>query len=138
MQDRHQVTGLDRSKLSGVPFELLRADLLDPALEHQILDAVRPEAIIHCAAMADPDACELDPDGTHRINTDLPGELADYCFRRGIRFLHLSTDSVFDGTQDGIYTEKDAPNPLTVYSRSKFDAEGSVLSANPLAIIARV
>lgn len=138
MQDRHQVTGVDRSKLAGVPFELLRADLLDSTLEHEILDAVRPEAVIHCAALADPDACELAPDAARRMNAELPGELAGACARRGIRFLHISTDAVFDGTKDGEYTESDAPNPLGVYARSKLDAEQAVLSANPQAIIARV
>jgi dTDP-4-dehydrorhamnose reductase len=134
MQERHQVTGVDRSKLSGVPFELLRADLLNSTLEHEILDAVGPEAVIHCAALADPDACELAPGAARRMNADLPGELAGACARRGIRFLHISTDAVFDGAKDGEYMESDAPNPLGVYARSKLDAEQSVLSA----IIARV
>jgi len=138
MHSRHEITGVDRSRLSGVPFELLRADLLDASLEHQILDAVRPDAVIHCAAMADLDACESDPEGARRMNAELPGELAAACAGRGIRLLHISTDAVFDGTKDGIYTEADPPNPLGVYSRSKLDGERAVLSANAGAIVARV
>jgi dTDP-4-dehydrorhamnose reductase len=138
MHARHEITGVDRSKLSGVPFELLRADLLDTGLEHRILDTVRPDAVIHCAAMADLDACESDPEGARRINAELPGELAAACAGRGIRLLHISTDAVFDGTKDGIYTEADTPNPLGVYSRSKLDGERAVLSANAGAIVARV
>jgi dTDP-4-dehydrorhamnose reductase len=138
MQARHAITGVDRSKLSGVPFELLRADLLDTGLEHRILDAVRPDAVIHCAAMADVDACESDPESARRMNAELPGELAAACAGRGIRMLHLSTDAVFDGMKGGTYTESDAPNPLGVYSRTKLDGERAVLGANAGAIVARV
>jgi dTDP-4-dehydrorhamnose reductase len=138
MHDQHQITGVDRSKLYGVPFELLRADLLDSAAEHQMLDAVRPDAVIHCAALADPDACEANPDYARRLNAELPGELATACAMRGIRLLHISTDAVFDGTKDGVYTEADTPNPIGVYSRSKLDGERAVLSANPDALVARV
>lgn len=138
MHSRHEITGVDRSKLSGVPFEVLRADLLDAGLEHRILDGVRPDAVIHCAAMADVDACETNPEGARRINAELPGELAAACAQRGIRLLHLSTDAVFDGTNGGIYTESDAPNPLGVYSRTKLDGERAVLGANASAVVARV
>ena len=138
MHSRHEITGVDRSKLSGVPFELLRADLLDTGLEHRILDAVRPDAVIHCAAMADVDACESDPEGARRVNAGLPAELAVACAGRGIHMLHLSTDAVFDGMKGGIYTESDAPNPLGVYSRTKLDGERAVLGVNAGAIVARV
>jgi dTDP-4-dehydrorhamnose reductase len=121
-----------------VPFELLRADLLDSSLEHEILDTVRPDAVIHCAAMTDLDACELDPQGARRLNADLPGELAESCARRGVQLLHLSTDAVFDGAKDGIYTEADAPRPPGIYAATKLQGENNVLFANPDAIVARV
>jgi dTDP-4-dehydrorhamnose reductase len=52
--------------------------------------------------------------------------------------VHISTDAVFDGTKTGAYTEDDAPNPLSVYARTKRDGETAVLEANPNAIVARV
>ena len=55
-----------------------------------------------------------------------------------MRLIHISTDAVFDGTKDGIYTEDDVPNPLGVYAQTKLDGEHNVLSANPDAIVARV
>ena len=51
--------------------------------------------------------------------------------------MHISTDAVFDGTR-GNYTEKDEPNPLGVYARTKLEAEWAVAEADPGAIIARV
>jgi len=134
----HQITGVDRNKLSGVPFELLRADLLDSGLEHRILEAVRPEAVIHCAALADLEACDKNPAGAQRLNADLPGEMAKACAMRGIRLLHISTDAVFDGTKNGNYTEADPPSPPGIYSTTKLQGEKNVLSADPDAIVARV
>src|SRR6185503_4695022 len=69
---------------------------------------------------------------------ELPRELADACARRNIKFVHLSTDAVFDGTREGPYTEDDEPNPQGVYSQTKLDGERAVLETNPDAIIARV
>lgn len=135
---QHEITGVDRSKLAGTPFELLRADLLDRQAALHVLDTVRPEAVIHTAANANVDACEADPQGTRRLNAELPGELAEACARRSIRLAHISTDAVFDGTLQREYTEEDAPNPLGVYAQTKLDGERNVLSAYPQAIVARV
>jgi len=136
--ERHTVIGADRCKLTGVPFELFCADLLDAGALDRILDAARPERLIHCAALADLEACEADPSLARRLNATLPGELAAACLKRGVRLVHLSTDSVFDGTKEGVYTESDLPNPPGVYSATKLQGEQNVLSANPAAIIARV
>jgi dTDP-4-dehydrorhamnose reductase len=132
------VIGVDRQRLVNTPFELVNADLLDPGAVNSVLDAARPNWLIHCAALADLEACEADPSLARRLNADLPGELAAGCSKRGIRLVHLSTDSVFDGTKDGVYTESDLPNPPGVYSATKLQGEQNVLLTNPDAIIARV
>ena len=117
--------------------KVLKADLLEPGSMEQILDQTQPDWVIHCAAMAILDACEADPARARQINTKVPGKLAAYVARGGARLLHVSTDAVFDG-QRGEYTEEDAPNPLSVYARTKLDGERAVAEANPEAIIARV
>ena len=134
----HEVTGVDRGKLANTPFKLFKADLFDAGAVDSILDNAKPEWLINCAAMADLDVCEDKPDLAHRINTDIPGELAKACRSRGIRFIHISTDAVFDGEKDGFYTEDDAPNPINIYSKTKFDGERAVLQNNSKAIVARV
>jgi dTDP-4-dehydrorhamnose reductase len=58
--------------------------------------------------------------------------------RASVRFIHISTDAVFDGAKDGIYTEDDTPNPPGVYAQTKLLGEQNVLSANPAAAVARV
>lgn len=138
MHKSHTIIGVDRQKLANTPFDLIKADLLEADALPRVLDESKPDALIHCAANALVDACEQTPDVTHALNAVLPGKLASACFERDIRILHISTDAVFDGRKEGIYTEDDAPNPLGVYAQTKLDGEIAVLDANPNAAIARV
>lgn len=134
----HEVIGVDRSKLIHAPFRILKKDLLEADAVDFILDAVKPDWLINCAALADLDACEENPDLAHRLNTDLPRQLARACKVRNVTCVHISTDAVFDGEKDGFYTEEDAPNPLGVYSKTKLAGEWAVLTENAKAIVARV
>jgi dTDP-4-dehydrorhamnose reductase len=134
----HTIIGVDRAKLAGVPYELVRADLTQPGVIAQLIDVHRPEAIIHTAANANVDACQSDPQGAQRLNAELPGELASICAIKGVRLVHISTDAVFDGTLLDAYTEEHAPHPLGVYAQTKLEGERNVLSANLEAIVARV
>lgn len=134
----HEVLGVDRGRLKTPPFQTIRRDLLDDGAADSILDEARPDWLIHCAAFADLDACEANPDLARRLNTDLPLALAKACKERSIRMIQLSTDAVFDGMKSGLYTEDDAPIPVSVYARTKVNAEHAVLESNPEAIVARV
>jgi dTDP-4-dehydrorhamnose reductase len=136
--ERHTIVGVDRGKLHDTPFELIRADLLEPGACARLIDIAKPEAIIHTAALANLEACESDPDLARAMNVELPGMLAEVCAKHSIPLIHLSTDAVFDGTKDGIYTEDDLPSPPGVYSATKLQGEINVLSAHPSAAIARV
>jgi dTDP-4-dehydrorhamnose reductase len=134
----HDVIGIDRGKLKSAPFQVLKADILNMDELNSILDSLNPDWFINCAALANLEKCEEDPLQARILNTDLPGELAIACAKRNIPFVHLSTDSVFDGTKEGIYTEEDEPSPPGVYSKTKLDGERAVQQVNPQAIIARV
>lgn len=134
----HEVTGVDRAMLKSAPFQVINADLLMDGEVERILEQAKPDWLIHCAALADLDLCEEDPANARRLNTDLPLDLVTACRARGIRMVQISTDAVFDGTREGIYTEQDEPHAVNVYSQSKLDAERAVLEADPGAIVARV
>ncbi|MBC7878989.1 MAG: SDR family oxidoreductase [Anaerolineales bacterium] len=136
--NEHDIIGVDRSKLVNPPFKILKMDLLESDAVDSILDDAQPEWLINCAALANLDACEADPDLARRLNTDLPAQMAKACKARGVSFVHISTDAVFDGKKDGFYTEDDLPNPLGVYSKTKLDGERAVLSENSNNIVARV
>jgi len=131
------VGAVNTHPLHRARFQVETADLSQPGRAAQLLDRVQPEALIHCAALANLEACEADPQLARRVNAGLPGELAAECAQRGIRLVHISTDAVFDGKLGG-YTETDAPNPLSVYARTKLEGEQAVAGANPDALIARV
>ena len=134
----HEVIGADRGKLKSTPFPVVRADLTHRNEIDSILDMAQPDWLINCAALANLEKCEEDPSQARTLNTDLPGELATACAKRNIRFVHISTDSVFDGTKEGAYTEEDEPSPPGVYSQTKLDGECAVQDLNPQAILARV
>ncbi len=138
MHERYQIVGQDRGKLASTPFELVRADLLEPSACSRLIESTRPDAVIHTAALANLEACEKDPATSRLLNAEVPGQLAEVCQKRNIQLIHISTDAVFDGTKEGIYTEDDAANPLGVYAQTKLDGEYAVLDANPDAAIARV
>ena len=134
----HEVVGVDRGKLKSAPFRVLNADLLQRGVIDSLLDEAQPDWLINCAAMANLEECEEYPDRARILNAEMPGELANACAKRNIKFIHLSTDAVFDGTKEGAYTEDDEPNPQGVYSKTKLDGERAAREANPQAIIARV
>jgi dTDP-4-dehydrorhamnose reductase len=115
----------------------LNADLLDEGAVDSVLDEARPEWLIHCAALADLEACEENPEVARRLNTDLPSALAKACKTRDIHMVQISTDAVFDGTKSGVYTEEDEPIPVSVYAQTKVNSENAVLESNPEAIVAR-
>ncbi|MCA1899263.1 MAG: SDR family oxidoreductase [Chloroflexi bacterium] len=134
----HDIAVIDRGKLTRAPFQILKFDLLDQNAVDSALDFFRPHWLINCAALADLDACEDNPELARRLNLDLPATLAKACKARGVSLVHISTDAVFDGRKVGFYTEDDEPNPLSVYARTKLEGERAVLDENPAAIVARV
>ena len=134
----HEVFGTVKDHaITTDAFSVLQTDLLVPGAVERLLDKAQPDWIIHCAALANVDACEANPALARQLNSELPKKLATYVVRGGARLVHVSTDAVFDG-QRGDYTEEDLPNPLSVYAQSKLDGERAIAEANPRAIIARV
>ncbi len=135
---RHTVFGVvHRRQLKTQAFTVLQADLHTSGEVERLLDETQPDWVIHCAALADVDACERDPELAWALNSELPAELAQHVARGGARLLHVSTDAVFDGRK-GNYREDDPPNPLSIYARTKLAGEQRVMEANPDAIVARV
>ena len=133
----HEVTGLVNSRsLRDVPFDVRQVDLLNTDSALVAVEAGRPEAIEHCAAVANINAAEQQPDLAMRLNAEVPGRLAEASAGWGIPFVHISTDAVFDGQRGG-YTEEDNTHPLSVYARTKLAGEQAVRSSNPDALIVR-
>lgn len=95
------------------------------------LERTEPDAVINTAAYTLVDDAEDNPELVMEINGHAPGELARACSERGIPFVHISTDYVFDGTKDSPYLEDDPTNPISVYGKSKLVSEEKVAAAHP-------
>jgi dTDP-4-dehydrorhamnose reductase len=93
-----------------------------------VFEAVRPNVVIHTAAMTNVDACELEPEACRLQNVTATEHLVRAAKRQGSHFILLSTDFIFDG-EAGPYAEDAVPHPLSIYGQSKLDAERVVLEA---------
>lgn len=108
-------------------------DLTDfPEVQRQF-EADLPQHVIHCAAMSDPAVCETQLAQTRFVNREATFFLSGLA--QDIPMIFFSSDLVFDG-KHGHYTEEDEPSPLTVYARTKAEAEALVL-ANLLHSVVR-
>lgn len=94
-----------------------------------VFDRFIPTHIIHTAAMTNVDECEEFPLECEKLNVDATQLLFNAVQKIGAHFQLLSTDFVFDGLK-GNYSERDVPNPLSVYARSKVAAENLVLTSS--------
>lgn len=99
-------------------------DITDRDAVEDAIASVRPGVIINCAAYNLVDQAEQEPDAAERVNASGPGILAAAARKRGITFVHYSSDYVFDGAKEsGLYTEADFTRPLNAYGRSKLSGE---------------
>ena len=112
-------------------FDHQALDISDSETVAAVFERERPEAVINCAAWTDVDGCEFDHERAFAVNARGPENLAINCRRVGASLVTISTDYVFDGEKAGFYTQRDDPNPLSVYGASKL--EGERLAARALA-----
>ena len=97
-------------------------DVTNKASIQEVFEKYRPSAIIHTAAMTNVDYCEQNPEDCRKVNVEAVESLIMESNKIGVHFQLLSTDFIFDG-EKGNYKEEDEPNPLSVYGKSKLDAE---------------
>ncbi|MBL7647937.1 MAG: SDR family oxidoreductase [Candidatus Hydrogenedentes bacterium] len=128
-----------RSPLAGVPANVVHHafDLADKAKTAEIVASVKPDAIIHIAAIANIDYAEANQEETALVNTETTGRLARLAAEHGARFLFCSTDNVFDGV-DGFYSEDALVSPVNFYGRTKVAAEVLAHEALENSVIVRV
>jgi dTDP-4-dehydrorhamnose reductase len=112
-------------------------DLADPQACARAIAVAEADAVINAAAHTAVDRAESEPDLAGRINAEAPGAMAAAAAARGLPFLHLSTDYVFDGTPGRPWRENDPPAPLGVYGASKLEGERAVAAAGGWHVILR-
>lgn len=132
-------TELARQATSDIAMTCLgrdRADLSDPAACAAAIAASDADVVINAAAYTAVDKAESEEDLATTINGTAPGAMARACAARGIPFLHISTDYVFDGSGTRPWQPGDITGPLGAYGRSKLAGEDAVRAAGvPHAIL---
>lgn len=112
-------------------------DIADKTRVSEIFESERPEAVLNCAAYTDVDASETNVEQCYAANSLGVENLALASKNIDCAFVTISTDYVFGGEKSGFYTQRDTPNPLGVYAKSKLDGEIRARNAYARSIIVR-
>lgn len=113
------------------------ADFTDPESVRQAARMIEADAIINAVAYTAVDLAETEEETAHLVNAVSVGALAEIASERGIPFLHISTDYVFDGSGARPWQPDDPVAPLGAYGRTKFEGEEAVRVANGPHVILR-
>lgn len=113
-------------------------DIADERAVTKAFEDARPETVINCAAWTDVDGCEADAEKSFQANARGPEVLALGARRASASLVTISTDYVFDGEKmEGFYTQRDDPNPVSVYGVSKLEGERRAQAACARTVVAR-
>ena len=132
-RNQHDIVGVfnaHRVSINGI--ETQRMNILDVDNVSRIIQHYRPAILIHCAALVNVDRCEADKELAKQVNVAGTKAVVDSTKGLPIKFVYISTDSVYDGTK-GHFSETDTPNPQNYYGLTKYQGELEALRAlNPL------
>jgi len=135
---KFKTEGTYNPAFDGAEFAHLHSlDICSKGEVERLLDKIRPDIVMLTAAMSNLDACERNPEIAHKVNVNGPQNVAECCKRIDARLIHISSVYVFDGEKKGRYTEGDAPNPISVYGKTKSASENAVSSILTDFLIAR-
>jgi dTDP-4-dehydrorhamnose reductase len=112
-------------------------DLSQPSTLAANLDILAPDVIINPAAYTAVDRAEDERELAFVVNAESPGVMARWAAARGVPFVQVSTDYVFDGSGERPWREDDPVAPLSVYGASKLAGEETVRAAAGPHLIAR-
>ena len=105
--------------------------------ELKVLEALKWDVVVHCAAWRDPDNCAVDNEGAKLANIVATENIAKLAKSRSAKVIYISTDYVFPGT-DAPYSEDDKPNPINFYGKTKLGGEKIVLNSSPSNVSLRI
>ena len=130
-----QLTLLQLGEVISIGREEL--DLTNSEKISQLIREIHPDYLVNAAAYTAVDKAESEPELAYYINAKAPKIMAESAEKIQAKFLHISTDYVFDGRKNTPYLETDLTNPLGVYGQSKLRGEEEIKTVNSQAIILR-
>ena len=123
-------------------YRFIETDIRNEANIKRLFEEVQPDVVINCSALSVPDYCETHHEEAYLTNVTAVSQLAVFCEEYKSRFIHLSTDFVFDGkiNEDAglLYTEEDIPAPVNYYGYTKWKGEEKVAETCSSYAIVRV
>ncbi len=119
-----------------LPLRHADLDITNKMAVHEFAAREHPEVIINCAVL-NVDECETDRPKAHAINVAGPQLLAEAANEIGAAIVHYSTNYVFDGKDEKLYTINDDAHPVNNYGQTKLDGELAVMAACPRHFIIR-
>ncbi|MFN3404344.1 MAG: SDR family oxidoreductase [Cytophagaceae bacterium] len=128
--------GPNRLPFTEGDYQYISMDITDKKQVTDAILSVKPDFIIHTAAMTNVDQCEVEKEACRKQNVDAVQFIIDAACKTKSHLVHLSTDFIFDG-KEGPYDEKAKANPLSFYGQSKLDAEKLVIKSKIKWAIAR-
>jgi dTDP-4-dehydrorhamnose reductase len=130
-----ELVGISRHSIEALPYQQIEQDFYNLDSTNSILNKIKPDVIIHAAALVNLKSCEENLHLADAIHVETTRILSSY-YPKKTRFIYISTDSVFDG-EKGNYTESDLPSPLNYYSKSKLEGEKVALRYNSNSVVLR-
>ncbi len=125
--EKYEVYATSKTKPNFPHCQNYKLDILNKE-DLKLIEKLKPDVIVHCAALVNLDYCELHPEEAKKVNAEGAKNLALAAKKAGSYLVHISTDAIFDGTK-GNYKEEDLPNPISVYGKTKLLAEKEVSSS---------
>jgi len=126
---------LEKEKYNFFSFSKEEMDITCKERVYEVFKEIKPDIVIHLAALTDVDFCEMNPEKAFKINTEGTKNIAEISDNFKSFIIYLSTDFVFDGKKNSPYDENDIPNPVNVYGKSKLKGEEYVKNCKKSLII---
>lgn len=120
------VNELEKRGHTAIGTDVEEMDITDAEKVREVLNAEKPDAVIHCAAYTAVDAAEDNVELCRKINAEGTENIAKACKELGCKLLYVSTDYVFNGEGERPWEPDDEREPLNVYGQTKYEGELAV------------
>ncbi len=127
-EKNHEAVGVDLEEM----------DITDETAVNDVMDRVRPQAVIHCAAYTAVDKAEDEEEVCRRVNAQGTEYIAKACKKHDCKLLYLSTDYIFTGEGERPWEPEDEADPLNVYGQTKYEGEQAIENCLEKYFIVRI
>jgi len=133
--NKYDVFGTYNERKTELPnCNISKLDITNQTELEKLFSDVKPNIVINTTALHNVDFCEENHEQATLINSKAVSNLHDNSEKHDAKFVHISTDYVFDGKKTEPYTEKDIPNPISFYGESKLQGENSLQNSDHIII----